>query len=106
MMAAMPLPLPCWLSVCPVAVDPLLFAFRESTLPGKLILLVCLFVGSIFSWSVMVTKIRVLQYARRRTEDFLEQFRADRQPLRHLRGRARNTTARRCSRSTTPVARK
>ena len=79
-MAAMLLP-PSWLSVCPVAVDPLLFAFRESTLPGKLILL-CLFVGSIFSWSVMVTKIRVLQYARRRTEDFLEQFRADRQPLR------------------------
>ncbi len=70
-----------WLSVYPVAVDPLLFAFRESTLPGKLILL-CLFVGSIFSWSVMVTKIRVLQYARRRTEEFLEQFRADRQPLR------------------------
>ena len=70
-----------WLTVCPVAVDPLLFAFRESTLPGKLILL-CLFVGSIFSWSVMVTKIRVLQYARRRTEEFLEQFRADRQPLR------------------------
>ena len=80
MMAAMLSPL-SWLSVCPVAVDPLLFAFRESTLPGKLILLV-LFVGSIFSWSVMVTKIRVLQYARRRTEDFLEQFRADRQPLR------------------------
>ena len=77
----MPMPPPCWLSVCTLAADPLLFAFRESTLPGKLILL-CLFVGSIFSWSVMVTKIRVIQYARRRTEDFLEQFRADRQPLR------------------------
>jgi biopolymer transport protein TolQ len=61
--------------------DPLLFAFRESTLPGKLILLV-LFVSSIFSWSVMVTKIRVIQYARRQTERFLEQFRADRLPLR------------------------
>src|ERR1700760_705211 len=61
--------------------DPLLFAFRESTLPGKLILF-CLFIGSIFSWSVMVTKIRVIRYARRRTEEVLEQFRADRQPLR------------------------
>ena len=64
-----------------LAVDPLLFAFRESTLPGKLIL-GCLFIASIFSWSVMVTKIRVIQHARRRTEDFLEQFRADRMPLR------------------------
>ena len=73
------------LSVCTAVAarwaDPLLFAFRESTLPGKLILLL-LFVGSIFSWSVMVTKIRVIQYARRRTEAFLEQFRADRLPLR------------------------
>ena len=64
-----------------LAADPLLFAFRESTLPGKLIL-GCLVVGSIFSWSVMVTKIRLIQYARRQTELFLEQFRADRVPLR------------------------
>ena len=64
-----------------LAVDPLLFAFRESTLPGKLIL-ACLFVGSIFSWSVMVTKIRLIKYARLQTERFLEQFRADRVPLR------------------------
>lgn len=67
--------------------DPLLFAFRESTLPGKLILFV-LFVGSIFSWSVMVTKIRVIQFARRQTERFLEQFRADRLPLRIYEGGA------------------
>ena len=66
-------------------VSPLLFAFRESTLPGKLILLL-LFVGSIFSWSVMVTKIRVIQYARRRTEEFMDQFRSDRQPLRLYEG--------------------
>ncbi len=64
-----------------VAPNPLLFAFHEATLPGKLILGV-LFVASIFSWSVMVTKIRVLRHARRRTEEFLEQFRADRLPLR------------------------
>ena len=64
-----------------VAADPLLFAFRESTLPGKLIL-GFLFVGSIFSWSVMVTKIRLIKYARLQTERFLDQFRADRVPLR------------------------
>ena len=68
-----------------LAVDPLLFAFRESTLPGKLILLF-LFMGSIFSWSVMVTKIRVIQHARRQTELFLELFRADRVPLRIYEG--------------------
>ena len=68
-----------------LAVDPLLFAFRESTLPGKLIL-GFLFVGSIFSWSVMVTKIRLIGYARRQTELFLEQFRADRVPLRIYEG--------------------
>ncbi len=68
-----------------LAADPLLFAFRESTLPGKLIL-GCLFIGSIFSWSVMVTKIRVIQFARRRTEEFLDQFRADRMPLRIYEG--------------------
>ena len=66
-------------------VNPLLFAFRESTLPGKLVLLL-LFIGSVFSWSVMVTKIRVIKYARRQTEAFLEQFRADRQPLRIYEG--------------------
>ncbi len=68
-----------------LAADPLMFAFRESTLPGKLILFV-LFVSSIFSWSVMITKIRVIQYARRQTEAFLDQFRADRLPLRTYEG--------------------
>ncbi|MBV9657260.1 MAG: MotA/TolQ/ExbB proton channel family protein [Verrucomicrobia bacterium] len=65
----------------PLLGDSLTYAFRESTLPGKLILLV-LFCGSIFSWSVMVTKLRVLTFARRQTERFLAQFRADRKPLR------------------------
>ena len=69
------------------AADPLIFAFHEATLPGRLILFV-LFIGSIFSWSVMVTKIRVIQFARRQTEAFLEQFRADRLPLRIYEGGA------------------
>lgn len=41
-----------------------------------------LFFGSIFSWSVMVTKIRVIRFARAQSGRFLELFRADRQPLR------------------------
>ena len=59
----------------------LVFAFENSTLPGRIILL-ALFFASIFSWSVMVTKFRVIRHAQRRREQFLELFRADRQPLR------------------------
>jgi biopolymer transport protein ExbB/TolQ len=59
----------------------ILYAFTEATLEGKLVL-ATLFIASIFSWSVMVTKIRVVRIARRRNEEFLEQFRSDRNPLR------------------------
>jgi len=59
----------------------IVFAFENSTLPGRLILL-SLFLASIFSWSVMVTKFRVIRHAQRRREQFLDAFRADRQPLR------------------------
>jgi biopolymer transport protein ExbB/TolQ len=66
----------------------LLFAYENSTLPGKTILLL-LFVGSIFSWTVMVTKFRVIRFAQRQRERFLKVFRADRQPLRLFTDRAR-----------------
>jgi biopolymer transport protein ExbB/TolQ len=49
---------------------------------GKIILLL-LFVGSVFSWTVMVTKFRTVQRAQTQRRLFLERFRADRQPL-HL----------------------
>ncbi|MEP6668549.1 MAG: MotA/TolQ/ExbB proton channel family protein [Chthoniobacter sp.] len=66
----------------------IVFAFENSTLPGRLILL-SLFLASIFSWSVMVTKFRVVRHAQRRREQFLEAFRADRQPLRIYTDRTR-----------------
>jgi biopolymer transport protein ExbB/TolQ len=59
----------------------IVFAFDHSTLPGRLILL-SLFFASIFSWAVMVTKFRVIRHAGKRREQFLEDFRSDRQPLR------------------------
>lgn len=59
----------------------LVYAFVESTFEGKMVLL-ALFLGSIFSWSVMVTKIRYLQFARRQSERFSDLFRQDRTPLR------------------------
>jgi len=64
-----------------LAAGGLVFAFHESTLPGRIILIL-LFTGSIFSWTVMVTKFRVIRFAQRRRSQFLELFRADRQPLR------------------------
>lgn len=70
-----------------LAVGAIDFALRESTLPGKIIILV-LFVASIFSWSIMVTKFRVVRHARRQNELFLADFHSDRAPLRiHEAGR-------------------
>ncbi len=59
----------------------ILFAFENSTLAGRLVLL-SLFIASIFSWTVMWTKWRMIRRAQRRRDQFLELFRTDRQPLR------------------------
>ena len=64
-----------------LAAGGLIFAFEHSTLAGKLVLL-ALCLGSIFSWSVMITKLRVIQFARRQTARFRAEFKKDRQPLR------------------------
>lgn len=68
---------------CPLAAQTggLIYAFTEATPEGKLVLAV-LFIGSIFSWSVMITKIRVVRMARVQNNRFLQLFRSDRQPLR------------------------
>lgn len=61
--------------------DGIVYAFTESTFEGKAVL-AALFLASIFSWSVMVTKIRYLNFARRQTERFASLFHRDRAPLR------------------------
>lgn len=63
----------------PVA-SGIIYAFTESTIEGKIILLV-LFLGSIFSWSVMLTKMRSLRFSRSQSEEFSELFRCEREPL-------------------------
>jgi biopolymer transport protein TolQ len=71
-----------------LAAGGLLFAFEHSTVAGKMVLaLLC--VGSIFSWSIMITKMRVIQFARKQTARFREAFRKDRQPLRLFQSSAR-----------------
>jgi biopolymer transport protein TolQ len=60
--------------------EGLVYSFLESTIEGKIVLLL-LFFCSIFSWSVMVTKIRYLNLARRQSERFSALFRRERAPL-------------------------
>ncbi len=64
-----------------LAVTGIDFALQESTLPGKIIIAV-LFIASIFSWSIMITKLRMVGHAKRENERFLADFHADRTPLR------------------------
>ncbi|HEV2046079.1 MAG TPA: MotA/TolQ/ExbB proton channel family protein [Chthoniobacterales bacterium] len=71
-----------------IAAGGLLFAFEHATIAGKLVLSL-LAVASIFSWSVMITKLRVIQFARKQNERFLAAFRQDRQPLRLFEKNAR-----------------
>ncbi|HEX4083361.1 MAG TPA: MotA/TolQ/ExbB proton channel family protein [Chthoniobacteraceae bacterium] len=72
----------------PIVAAGLMFAIQHSTVPGRAVL-VALFFGSIFSWSVMWTKLRVVRFAKRQARDFRAHFRADRQPLRLYTLRAR-----------------
>ncbi|MEP7250716.1 MAG: hypothetical protein ABI787_13155, partial [Spartobacteria bacterium] len=71
-----------------LAAGGLVFSFEHSTVAGKVVLFL-LAIGSIFSWSVMVTKMRVVQFARKQTDRFLAVFRQDRQPLRLFESNAR-----------------
>jgi biopolymer transport protein ExbB/TolQ len=69
------------LSLQVIAAGGLSFALEHATVAGKLVLAVLL-IGSVFSWSVMITKMRVVRFARKQTSRFRSAFRKDRQPLR------------------------
>src|SRR5204863_7443731 len=66
----------------------LLFAFDHATIAGKLVLSL-LAIASIFVWSIMITKLRVIRFARRQNARFIASFRKDRQPLRLFEKNAR-----------------
>src|SRR5471032_1011120 len=58
----------------------IVYAFQHSNLAGKaVILILCL--GSIFSWSVMFTKVFMVRRARFETKRLLKRFRTARKPL-------------------------
>lgn len=56
------------------------YALKESNTAGKVIVVV-LFVGSIFVWSIMITKIRELSLARRSSDSFLSAYRNENHPV-------------------------
>lgn len=55
------------------------FAFRESSLPGKAIVLLLVFFSA-GAWTIMLTKYWQLRRAEEETDDFLEAFRAEKNP--------------------------
>jgi biopolymer transport protein TolQ len=56
------------------------FAFWHSNVAGKIVI-ICLMLGSIFSWSVMGSKIYMISRARKASRRFLKRFRTARKPL-------------------------
>src|SRR5947199_10792810 len=71
-----------------LAAGGLVFAFDHATIAGKLVLSL-LAVVSMFSWSIMITQLRVMRFARKQNARFLAAFRQDRQPLRSFEQNAR-----------------
>lgn len=72
----------CWLNIIGMP-EPMLagigFAIRQSNLAGKIIVAI-LFVGSIFAWSVMLTKLKEIRLARVMTFRFLQAYRKENHP--------------------------
>jgi biopolymer transport protein TolQ len=56
------------------------YAFWNSNVAGKVVIAILLF-GSIFSWSVMVSKLAMVSRAKRETARMLRRFRTARKPL-------------------------
>jgi biopolymer transport protein ExbB/TolQ len=65
-----------------VVATGLVYVFQQADWVGKIIV-IGLLIGSAFTWSVMLTKWQQLRRARRSGEEFLAQFRRQRDPL-HL----------------------
>ncbi len=70
------------------------FAFEKATVEGKVTISV-LFLLSLFSWSIIISKTRQLMRARRRAESFFEAYNATRDPL-ELKSRASGIFRRAC----------
>jgi biopolymer transport protein TolQ len=58
----------------------IIYAFEHSNVAGKFVIFI-LMLGSMFSWSVMVSKFVMVRRARSETQRFLRRFRVARKPL-------------------------
>ncbi len=58
----------------------IIFALKETTAEGLAVVL-ALAIGSIFSWSVMFTKIQTIRRAKKMTALFLKEFRSEPNPM-------------------------
>jgi len=67
-----------FVSLMPLA--SVLYAFRESNLSGKVIVVI-LFASSIFVWSIMVTKYTELRRAKEFSHRFLSAYRREAHPI-------------------------
>ncbi len=56
-----------------------MFSIRESHVPGRIIVLL-LFIGSIYAWTIMISKFSELSRARTATRRFLLAFRKEKEP--------------------------
>lgn len=63
-----------------LAANALQFAFEKATTEGKITIIV-LFVLSMFSWTIIITKFRQLWIARKASKKFFEAYGATRDPL-------------------------
>lgn len=66
--------------VCPIILGNVSSAWQQSNVTGKLIVAV-LFTGSIFAWSIMITKFRQLSQAKRMSKGFINAYRNERDPV-------------------------
>jgi biopolymer transport protein ExbB/TolQ len=64
----------------PLASGGMLYAWNMSNTAGKVIIIILL-LASVFSWSVMVTKLIFIRQARKENARFLRRFRDSRHPL-------------------------
>jgi biopolymer transport protein ExbB/TolQ len=63
-----------------IPIANVLFAMRESNLPGQVIVLILLG-WSVVVWTIMISKGRELSRAKRETQNFISQFRRENNPI-------------------------
>jgi len=73
-------PLLTTITSAPLPLANALYAFQESNAPGKIIVIV-LFIGSIFAWSIMIHKYLELRRSQLESERFLAAFRKQAHPV-------------------------